>query len=160
MAIHEQLNDEEAARFCSKIFRSEFGGCWYWAGCLTPQGYGAFGTWRKGTGLAHRICWELFIGPIPDGMVLIHSCDNPMCVNINHLRVGTQAENLSDMALKGRASRGSHRTHSKLNDQLVGEIINLHASGVSQCKLAKQFGVTRWVINSVVKRTGWKHVTL
>lgn len=76
--------------------------CWEWAGNRNQHGYG-----RLDTTYAHRLSWEFHHGPIPDGLVVMHACDNPPCVNPWHLRLGTQVENMRDMARKGRRKRSA-----------------------------------------------------
>jgi hypothetical protein len=75
--------------------------CWPWGGGAS-KGYGAFYVDGR-TQLAHRISYQIFVGPIPKGMVVCHDCDRPDCVNPHHLFVGTQQDNVSDMRAKGRA---------------------------------------------------------
>jgi hypothetical protein len=80
-------------------------GCWEWSGSVTEKGYGQFGDGRRPNNVrAHRFSWELANGPIPDGRIVLHSCDNPPCVNPAHLRLGSDAENTADMIAKGRAA--------------------------------------------------------
>ena len=102
-------------------------GCWEWQGAKTKQGYGTmWGT------TAHRIAYSLSTGPIPEGMVVMHTCDNPSCCNPEHLRVGSQQENLADMHRKGRAGdcRNFGESHGmcKLSDAQVTDIKRLYAS--------------------------------
>lgn len=79
-------------------------GCWLWTGAKsTNGGYGYFIYGRGGQKLrAHRVAWEMTHGPIPEGWVVMHLCDNPLCVNPDHLEVGTQADNVLDMRIKDR----------------------------------------------------------
>jgi len=81
-------------------------------GCRTHDGYGRK-TVRRKTYLAHRLVWAEVHGPIPEGMIIMHTCDNPPCINIDHLRLGTKAENTADMIAKGRQGRGYRRSNAK-----------------------------------------------
>lgn len=85
-------------------------GCWEWQGCLTKGGYGRFQVHPK-TLRAHRVSYFLFNGPIIDSQLVLHKCDNPLCVNPEHLFLGTSKENTDDMIAKGRLSR--HRSKHK-----------------------------------------------
>lgn len=90
-----------STRFWNRTVVTETG-CWEWQGTRNEHGYGGVsvnGRWRK----AHQVSWELTHGPIPHGMELLHSCDNPPCVNPDHLSLGTHRDNMHDMSVKGRA---------------------------------------------------------
>lgn len=91
-------------RFWSKVDKSAGdSGCWLWMAARNARGYGCVGRdVGRGYWLAHRVSWELANGPIPDGLFVLHRCDVPSCVNPHHLFVGTNADNMRDMALKGR----------------------------------------------------------
>lgn len=89
--------------------------CWFWRGRCTGDGYP-----RWGMSYAHRMAWKLARGPIPDGLFVLHRCDNPSCVNPDHLFVGTQSDNMRDMVEKGRQRGGAPRkTHCKNGHALV-----------------------------------------
>lgn len=86
-------------------------GCWEWSGNRTPKGYGQMASHRQGHPvMAHRVSYQIHSGPIPEGMCILHKCDNRSCVNPTHLRVGTYADNTRDMYDKGR-HRGTTLTH-------------------------------------------------
>jgi len=85
------------------VVRAELGPCWVWIGSLKDTGYGQLSAPHRGVPLkAHRVSWELHHGPIPDGLWVLHRCDNRRCVRPDHLWLGTDADNKSDMEAKGR----------------------------------------------------------
>ena len=149
--------------------------CWTWTAFLQPHPrgkgttYGEFWVGTKGAGgrmaFAHRVAWELEGGPIPDGMRVLHRCDNPACVRPDHLFLGTQSDNMLDMFAKGRATRhkGSEHYGAKLTESAVAAIRAEYVPGSSRVnrgnarELAERFGVTRDTVTGVIKR-GWKHV--
>lgn len=91
-------------RFWPHVAKSA--GCWEWTGSRHRNGYGQF--YYRGPAMAHRVSWELANGPVPDGMLVCHRCDNPPCVRPDHLFLGTQADNLVDMVSKGRHWTAHH----------------------------------------------------
>ena len=90
-----------AARLEAKTIPEPMSGCRLWIGANRPSGYGRVVCGNK-TLTAHRVAWETFVGPIPPGMDVLHSCDNPPCVNPDHLFLGTDLDNVRDMIAKGR----------------------------------------------------------
>lgn len=114
------------------------GECWLWTGALTSTGYGDFHV-GKGSAhvFAHRFSYEMYNGPVGDGLVVMHTCDIPRCVRPEHLRVGTVADNQRDMAVKGRSGM------LKLTDDQVRELRSLALRGGSTVSgLAKLFGIS------------------
>lgn len=96
-------------RFVKKVGALDANGCLLWAGGATPRGYGVFAMRRKRNGKpilqsmpAPRAAWELMHGEIPKGMFVCHHCDNPPCINVAHLFLGTPLDNFNDMIAKGR----------------------------------------------------------
>lgn len=155
MPIEVQINQSLIDRFNSKFKAGD--GCWVWTSYKNNRGYGKFGV-KNGCYYAHRISWQIKNGAIPKGMSVCHRCDNPPCVNPNHLFLGTMQDNLQDAASKGRTSAGSHRHNAKLTEAKVSEIILLKNQGLKQKDIALQFGVGEATISGVVHRTKWKRI--
>lgn len=147
------------------IERIEFdpnGGCWLWSGSPTPGGYSQVqvgtrrGQQRPHSG--HRISYEHFKGPVPEGMVVRHKCDVRLCVNPDHLEIGTRRDNVQDAKDRGRHAKGEDFRRAKLNERSVKEIRLRYAAGETQPALAKEFGVTQSAVNAVCQRKTWAHV--
>ncbi len=158
MEIGDILSEVQLRRFWDKVDRSAGGdGCWVWTAAKNCQGYGMFkvnGRMR----MAHR----LSVGIIEERSeipVVRHLCNNPSCVNPDHLLPGTQAENLHDMRLAGRSLTGEKNHQSRLTEDDVREIRRKYREGgVSQRALAAEFGVVQRTIATVVNRITWTHV--
>jgi hypothetical protein len=119
-------------------------GCWEFTGGCDKDGYGKF-TVLGITLLAHRVAYDLCVGDIPDGMKVLHTCDNPPCINPEHLRLGTALDNSSDMVSRGRTNgpRGSRQGQSKLTESNVVQIRRLLKEGEhSQREIARRLKVS------------------
>lgn len=154
------------ARFWSKAKKSVHG-CWEWQGALQENGYGVFNTGRGKTESAHRYAYRLTFGHIPDGMVIMHSCDNRRCVRPDHLKLGTYKENNHDAIDKGRMRYSPRRGEGHPNSKLTEEQVRLMRSwwakrkqctGVTLESLARYFGVGRGTVMKVVHHEAWQHV--
>ena len=114
MKARQATPEDFARRFWEKVRMGD--GCWNWTGCLDSKGYGQLTDCRTGKkkhSLAHRVAWELMHGPIPPGLRVLHSCDNPPCVR--HLFLGTQSDNIRDCVNKGRHVSGFHRKQTPIS---------------------------------------------
>ena len=132
-------------------------GCWGWRGGVDGGGYGVFSNGKRRF-KAHRASYELYVGPIPEGMSVLHRCDNPICSNPAHLFVGTQADNMRDAAEKRRVEYGVRHRASKLNASSVRKLRDLHAAGESPTRIAELFGVARATVLAVINGRTWRHV--
>jgi hypothetical protein len=97
-------------RFWDKVQKRKPAECWEWTHSLNPSGYGQISV-GKSPNKAHRVSWVLHRGPIPDGLCVLHKCDNRKCVNPDHLFLGTKADNTEDMMSKGRGRGPDPKTH-------------------------------------------------
>ena len=141
-------------RVLARIVKDEQTGCWVWQGGC---GYNGYARLRRGDDgkpvLCHRVVYEHFFGPIPEGLVVMHTCDNRRCLNPEHLRAGTQKENMQDMYKKGRSTR------SVLTEPEVREIRRLSENGVSTHTLANSFCVSPATIYNITSGKAWVWVT-
>lgn len=135
--------------------------CWIWTGTLAPNGYGRFQIGGKGSPHvgAHRFAYELEHGPIPEGLVVMHSCDNPACVNPAHLSVGTHKDNSQDMIRKGRhkriAPKGTDNGKAKLDADMVRFI---RQTKETNAELSRRLGLSPNTIRGVRIGRTWSHV--
>lgn len=136
-------------------------GCWVWLGGKTKSGYArlAWPMWRDRYWRVSRLVVTLLRGPIPDGLLVCHSCDNPECVNPGHLWLGTDRENLADRNTKGRGTFGARNGRSKLTEGDVVRLRAMRAQGVSWPKLAKAFGISTFAASAAARGVTWKHIS-
>ena len=153
--------------------------CWIWTAHKYPKGYGQFGFNGKVTA-AHRVSWILHYGPIPEGLLVCHRCDNPSCVNPEHLFLGTAKDNAEDMGRKGRQVKKIHRRrttnrrslnpvrrikgimhHSvKLTAGMVLRARKLSTEGYSNSEIHKLLNCscTLTALRSAINKTNWRHI--
>lgn len=148
-------------RLAHYTVRGEPDECWLWTGTHDGHGYGLIYDSRiKLNRYAHAIAWELDRGQsIPDGQIVRHRCDTPLCVNPRHLLTGTHADNVNDKVSRERQSRGDEHGISKLTETDVEEIRRRYATGSwSQRRLAAEYGITQPNVHLIVTRKGWTHI--
>lgn len=136
-------------------------GCWNWTGFIYSFGYGL--TSHKGKDiLAHRASWKVFKGDIPNGMYVLHKCDNRKCVNPDHLFIGTAKDNTQDMIAKGRArskpNKGINHGCAKLDEKRVNEIKEYKKQGMCNSDIAKIYNINSNTVQKIVNGKIWKHI--
>ena len=146
----------DKCRFMSYVQKTN--DCWLWMGSKTRGGYGKFSSTSLGMKQigAHRFSYIIHRGVVPDAMCVCHTCDNPSCVNPQHLWIGTSAENSKDRCDKGRTLKKEVHPLSKLTDRIVKKIRALNKMGMKQKEIAKLFNVSAGHINNIVKYRIWK----
>jgi hypothetical protein len=142
-------------RFWPKVKKTK--GCWLWMSCRNRQGYGQINVGNKKRVEAHRVAYELTYGPIPDGKVVRHKCDNPRCCRPDHLLLGTYRDNAQDAIERGQMPSGERHGNAYLTAEKVNQIRNRVASGEKQIELADSFGVSKMTINDIIRGRTWRH---
>lgn len=160
-STHRRYCGQEVTNFWSKVDKKA-NGCWEFRGVRDRWGYAHHGI-KKKRYQAHRLAWQYTHGPIEVGKILLHSCDNPPCVNPAHLRLGTDADNHADMVSRGRSN---YLTRSKLTPAQVLEIRAAYRPGKrgyhghkgNQAELAVQYGVTPQTVKFAAEGKTWGHL--
>ncbi len=140
-------------------FYKKVGPDWQWLGRKNKDGYGIMMIVGKKE-RAHRVSYKIHTGEIPDGMLVLHSCDTPDCVNPAHLHLGTHQDNMRERSERGRTreQNGEKNYTSKLTEKEVLEIRNKYKVGARQHVLAKEYKVSRQLIGAIVNLKAWKHI--
>lgn len=156
-------------RFWDKVAKRGPTECWEWHGARLTNGYGflfAGPTYERNERFvkAHRISWEIHNGDVPDGLCVLHHCDNPPCVNPSHLYVGTRADNAHDRAVRKRGKEqhqnGEQNDNAKLTEaQVRAIIVELQKlPRRSQTLIAEQYGVKQPQVSRIMRRKSWAHL--
>ncbi len=133
-------------------------GCWLWAG-YSIDGYGRVCDTKRGITLAHRLSYFFHKGDFNRALHVLHKCDNPSCVNPDHLFLGDVFINNADRVNKGRSAKGISCGRSVLNESDIINIRALYNSGkFTQLEISKKYSVTRVNIMAIVNRKSWKHL--
>jgi hypothetical protein len=140
-------------RFWAKVKKGGENDCWEWMAGKDKDGYGRF-RYGKQKARANKVAWEITNGPIPDGLWVLHTCDNPRCVNINHLYLGTVKENAIDRDSRGRGAKGEHVGTSKL---LASDVIKIRRLCLekSRKELSVEFNTSQTNIFNIINRKSW-----
>lgn len=165
--LREKYAATEIARFWLLVDRTNQDGCWIWLGrqdvCQPNRQlpYGRFAR-RGGRVSAHRFSYELAKGHIPAGLVIRHLCDNSLCVNPEHLILGTHRENNLDTVSRGRwrshGLKGERHGASKITTEVVKRIRHQRECGVSRNKIARELGVCVGTVRDVDLKITWSHI--
>lgn len=144
---------------------SKRGACWEYLGTKTKGGYGLISdssNGRKHTVLAHRAVFIALNGPVPEGLIVMHTCDNRACINPEHLAAGTQKENIADMMRKHRAPTstlpGEMNGNAKLDSAGVLDIRKRISNGERIINIASEYGVSAAYLYALKRREKWKHI--
>lgn len=141
-------------RFMEKVAVQETG-CWLWKAYCMPKGYGLFSI-DGANRLAHRISYQLFVGTPDPALDVMHSCDNPGCVNPKHLSLGTRVDNMQDCKKKGRNTPGEKHGRAKLTEAQAVAIKN--ATGL-QRDIGKEFGISQTTVYEIKAGRKWQHLS-
>ena len=140
----------------------ELGPCWRYVGKRHWEGYGYIAEKQGGKKylLVHRVSWVIHNGPIPDGLFVLHKCDNGECSRPDHLFLGTQAENNRDRKKKGRNGdiRGARGPNVKLTERQVLEIRSMRARSVTISTVAKHFNICISTVKRIMNGRIWSHL--
>ncbi len=150
------FTDEFLKRFNARVDKSpHVRGCWTWKGYIAKSGYG--NVWHKKNALAHRIAYEIAHNcEVPSEINVCHSCDNPRCVNPDHLWLGTDQDNMDDKMLKNRHPVGEKCVQSVFTESEVIAIRQEYSEGVTYQQLAEKYKSKYQTIYCIVRRTNWK----
>jgi hypothetical protein len=150
-------------RFWRRVEKGD--GCWTWKSSHFPNGYASLHLNKNKWLLAHRLAYQLIIGEIPSGLIVMHLCDNRGCVRPDHLRLGTQTDNMHDASMKGRLPGGTGQepgeahAMARLTANQIREIRETYSQGgISQRILGIRYGVCQTHIGQIVRRQTWKCV--
>lgn len=154
--IHDKENYIELMKDkINKNIEIDENGCWLWMASRHKQGYGNL-SYKRIPSLAHRVSWMVYNGEIPQGIKVCHKCDEPSCVNPDHLFLGTQLDNVGDCVKKGRFTRNIPKTRRiKLNWCQVQEIKELHKKGMTRNQLKLKFEVSQTCIAKILTGISW-----
>lgn len=144
----------EVAKFWAKVTVAGPSDCWIWHGRTGNKKYGRFNHTS-----AHRTAYELLVGPVPEGLLLLHGCDTPLCVNPKHLRPGTHLDNSKDCVERGRIAHGEKNGRTKITTEQAMYIRN-NPDRLKGCELAQKFGIAQSTVSYIRSESqrSWKYL--
>lgn len=149
-------------RFWTKVDKRGHDDCWLWTAHFNGNGYGeikADAPQRRNL-IASRVAWELTSGPIPIGLMVLHKCDTPACVNPRHLRLGDQLDNMGEASQRDRTASGSRHGVSKITEADALEIKRRLAKGEAQEKIGRDYGLSQTAVGFIKRGKTWRRVRL
>lgn len=137
--------------------KTDDNGCWIWIASSRRRGYGIVSLNKK-QWIASRLSYSLFKGEIPEGMFVCHHCDNPRCINPDHLFLGTAKDNGVDMANKGRSAKGEKNGNVSITAKEASDIKKMLAEGLSGEKISEKTGISIHIVYHIKTGKTWKHL--
>lgn len=141
-------------KFMEKISPEPNSGCWLWVGAVMNTGYGSF--YMGKTVLAHRASYRFFCEEIPEGLHVLHKCDTPLCVNPDHLFLGTDLDNKRDMVEKKRQAYGVRNARSKITPETVVQVRTM--THLKLREVSEKFGISIKEASRIRRRETWRHI--
>lgn len=151
-----RISQGETLKKFHERYEKNLDGCWIWTGSKSVNGYGRFHVDNKEV-KAHRYAYEYFKGSVGENYVC-HTCDNPSCVNPDHLFLGEPKDNSADMVRKGRSLRNEKNPNSKLKESDVKKILQLYSEGMDIESIKIVFGISNVMVRNIIKGKNWKEV--
>ena len=155
-----ELAEKKIHLFDTKVDRS--GDCWIWTGNKsTTTGYGLINTGprvKQKKYRAHRVSYALYFGDFDESLLVLHTCDNRLCVKPDHLFLGTNDDNMKDMRFKGRATWGDKSSHAKFTNEQVLNIRSRYEAGETQSSLREEFAVSKSTMSYIVNNITYKNI--
>lgn len=148
------ISESDYKRFWKYVNKTE--NCWNWTASVNTYGYGCF-WWNGKQWQAHRVSWYIKYNSFPKDC-LLHICDNPRCINPQHLKEGSQKDNIQDKVLKQRQAKGSNNGNARLTEEEVLSIKNKYSKGQSLRSLAKEYTVSKTAIKYIIIGRTWSYL--
>lgn len=153
-----QVADKYRARFNRRVLKTD--GCWLWTAGKSSAGYGRMSV-NSNAIYVHRLSYEMHVGEIPDGLHVLHRCDNPACCNPAHLFLGTHAENMRDRDAKGRGRTCNGKTGGEAHPlaRLSSvDVVNIRSDVRPHRVIAQEYGISRRYVGEIKCRKSWAHI--